>query len=95
MGSRVTESRQDYLPGLLFYLFYTLFDVPCEDTLPLPLGEVAEHSEDGEGKRSPMAASPSQSPAATALPKGEPGSCPPLHSMWTYKTEHIDIDTLR
>ena len=24
---------------------------------------------------------PSQSPAATALPKGEPGGCPPLHSM--------------
>ena len=37
--------------------------------LPLPLGEVAERSEDGEGKR---AAIPSQSPAVTALPEGEP-----------------------
>ena len=25
-------------------------DVPCERPLPLPLGEVAERSEDGEGK---------------------------------------------
>ena len=31
--------------------FYTPFGVPCEHPLPLPLGEVAEHSEDGEGKR--------------------------------------------
>ena len=37
--------------------------------LPLPLGEVAERSEDGEGKR---AAIPSQSPSVTALPEGEP-----------------------
>ena len=37
--------------------------------LPLPLGEVAERSEDGEGKR---AAIPSQSPSLTALPEGEP-----------------------
>ena len=36
--------------------------------LPLPLGEVAERSEDGEGKRR----KPSQSPSVTALPKGEP-----------------------
>jgi len=27
-----------------------LFGVPCEHLLPLPLGEVAERSEDGEGK---------------------------------------------
>ena len=27
-----------------------LFGVPCEHPLPLPLGEVAERSEDGEGK---------------------------------------------
>ena len=26
-------------------------DAPCERPLPLPLGEVAERSEDGEGKR--------------------------------------------
>ena len=29
---------------------YTPSDVPCERPLPLPLGEVAERSEDGEGK---------------------------------------------
>ena len=46
--------------------------------LPLPMGEVAERSEDGEGKqgaapgRSKRAARPSQSPSVTALPKGEP-----------------------
>ena len=28
---------------------YTRSDVPCERPLPLPLGEVAERSEDGEG----------------------------------------------
>ena len=37
--------------------------------LPLPLGEVAERSEDGEGRRLNEAARPSQSPAATALPE--------------------------
>ena len=31
--------------------FYTPFGVPCEHPLPLPLGEVAERSEDGQGKR--------------------------------------------
>ena len=31
--------------------FYTPFGVLCEHPLPLPLGEVAEHSEDGEGKQ--------------------------------------------
>lgn len=31
--------------------FYTPFGVPCEHPLSLPLGEVAEHSEDGEGKQ--------------------------------------------
>ena len=31
--------------------FYTPFGVPCEHPLPLPLGEGAERSEDGEGKR--------------------------------------------
>ena len=30
--------------------FYTPFGVPCEHPLPLPVGEVAERSEDGEGK---------------------------------------------
>ena len=29
---------------------YTRSDVPCVRPLPLPLGEVAERSEDGEGK---------------------------------------------
>ena len=37
--------------------------------LPLPLGEVAERSEDGEGE---SVTRPSQSPAVTALPEGEP-----------------------
>ena len=44
--------------------------------MPLPLGEVAERSEDGEGKRcmcsmvdhAEKAPSPSQSPAVTAVP---------------------------
>jgi hypothetical protein len=41
--------------------------------LPLPMGEVAEHSEDGEGKLNGFhETKPSQSPAVTALPKGEP-----------------------
>ena len=55
--------------------------------MPLPLGEVAERSEDGEGEQkgcktlsvtcgdsSPKggAKGPSQPPAVTALPKGEP-----------------------
>ena len=29
--------------------FYIPIDLLCEYPLPLPLGEVAEHSEDGEG----------------------------------------------
>ena len=53
--------------------------LPCGHPLPLPLGEVAERSEDGEGKRcmcsmvdhAEKAPRPSQSPAVTALPKGE------------------------
>jgi len=32
-------------------LAYIPFGVPHEFPLPLPLGEVAEHSEDGEGKQ--------------------------------------------
>ena len=69
------------------------FDVPREHPLPLPLGEVAERSEDGEGKQCPYpkttpkeiiiqkkAATPSQSPAVTALPKGEPRGCTTLHN---------------
>ena len=54
--------------------------------MPLPLGEVSEQSEDGEGgcgtdekyNAVQTAAQPSQSPAVTALPEGEPrrvGSC--------------------
>ena len=42
----------------------------CRHPLPLPLGEVAERSEDGEG----TGVKPSQSPAVTAPPKGEPRS---------------------
>ena len=94
--------------------------------LPLPSGEVAERSEDGEGRhvkktrrcrhvkkicqwhifsvdlgsyaavasiRTYTALSwiPSQSPSVTALPKGEPRACTPLHSM---KMERIGADTL-
>ena len=47
--------------------------------LPLPLGEAAERSEDGESQceRQPAkkTARPSQSPAVTALPEGEPRAC--------------------
>ena len=43
--------------------------------MPLPMGEVAEHSEVGEGKK---AAIPSQSPTVTALPKGEPRGYTPI-----------------
>ena len=31
--------------------FYTPFGVPREHHLPLPLGEVADRSEDGDGKQ--------------------------------------------
>ena len=56
--------------------------------LPLPLGEVDERSEDGEGRPGAM---PSQSPSVTALPKGEPrgvyrgtknGAHLPCLSLW-------------
>ena len=56
--------------------------------LPLPLGEVAEQSENGEGKPGAM---PSQSPSVTALPEGEPrgvyhgtknGAHLPCLSLW-------------
>ena len=46
--------------------------------LPLPLGEVAEQSEDGEGR---PGAKPSQSPSVTALPKGEPRGCTTARKM--------------
>ena len=39
-----------HIPGGAEPLPYTRSDVPCERPLPLPLGEVAERSEDGEGK---------------------------------------------
>ena len=46
--------------------------------LPLPSGEVAARSADGEGasKRAATLATPSQSPAVTAPPKGEPSRIP-------------------
>ena len=52
--------------------------------LPLPLGEVAERSEDGERNydHTKKPAIPSQSSAVTALPKGEPRATP-LYSMLT------------
>ena len=37
--------------GVMMYLLKKDTGVPCERPLPLPLGEVAERSEDGEGKR--------------------------------------------
>ena len=58
---------------------WEIYFLSCGHPLPLPLGEVAERSEDGEGKRcmcsmidhAEKAPSPSRSPAVTALPKGE------------------------
>ena len=40
-----------HIPGGAEPRPYTPSDVPCERPLPLPLGEVAERSEDGEGKQ--------------------------------------------
>ena len=37
--------------GGMMYLLKKDTGVPCERPLPLPLGEVAERSEDGEGKQ--------------------------------------------
>ena len=71
--------------------------------LPLPVGEVASSSEDGRQITSinrkmlapsqaddvPRGARPSQSPAVTALPKGEP-----RHRILAQEMERICIDTL-
>ena len=72
----------DAVPAL-FYIFYTGIRLKfCAKkllfahSLPLPLGEVTERSEDGEGI--PRLPKPSQSPAATALPEGEPSVFPCL-----------------
>ena len=113
--------------------------VPFPQGIPhVALGEVAERSEDGEGRHvkkicqwhifsvdlsgyaavasflvctalsfssdlggyaavasirtyTALSWMPSQSPAVTALPKGEPRACTPLHSM---KMERIGADTL-
>ena len=46
------------------------------------MGEVAERSEDGEGKK---AAIPSQSPAVTALPEGEPRDCTPHYVAYWHE----------
>ena len=72
--------------------------VPRYHPLPLPLGEVAERSEAGEGKQCPYpkttpkeiiiqkkAATPSQSPAVTVLPRGEPRGCTFLLICWHEK----------
>ena len=45
------------------------FSMPRGYSLPLPLGEVAERSEDGEGR---LGCNTSQSPSVTALPEREP-----------------------
>ena len=50
---------------------------PASRPLPLSMGEVAERSEDGEG----TGAKPSQSPAVTAPPKGEPRTY--WHKKWS------------
>ena len=59
--------------------------MPRERPLPLPMREVAERSEDGEG----TGTKPSQSPAVTAPPKGEP-----RRSMLEREMERIGTDTL-
>ena len=70
------KNRSDLIRGCGRELCEAFIQV--EHLLPLPLGEVAERSEDGEGKQWPArrgvqkAARPSQSPSVTALPEGEP-----------------------
>ena len=60
--------------------------IPRKNPLPLPLGEVAERSEDGEGKwvRKALPACGDSSPRGRA--KGL--------DMLAQETEHIDADTL-
>ena len=47
----VTEGARKTEPGGAEPRPYTPSDVPCERPLPLPEGEVAERSEDEEGKQ--------------------------------------------
>ena len=55
LGQKIRRSPQLPLCGVALtdarMHFYTPFGVPCERPLPFPLGEVAEHSEDGAGKQ--------------------------------------------
>ena len=58
-----------------------LFGVPCEHPLPLPLGEVAERSEDGEGKWGCHTLSVT---FGDSSPKGgAKGACPVIYEKWS------------
>ena len=57
-----------------------LFGVPCEHPLPLPMGEVAERSEDGEGKWGGHTLSVT---FGDSSPKGgAKGACPVIYEKW-------------
>ena len=64
--------------------------IECEHPLPLLLGEVAERSEDGEGKQGCKTLSVT---CGDTLPKGEPRGCTPPPSN-IRKMERICTDTL-
>ena len=64
-----------------------LFGVPCKHPLPLPLGEVAERSEDGEGKWVRKARSVT---FGDSSPRGRAKGL----DMLAQEMEHIDTDTL-
>ena len=49
-NTTVSSSKLQFAELIKAHL-YTPFGVPCEHPLPLPLGEVAERSEDGEGNQ--------------------------------------------
>ena len=58
-----------------------LFGVPCEHPLPLPMGEVAERSEDGEGKWGCHTLSVT---FGDSSPKGgAKGACPVIYEKWS------------
>ena len=62
------KNRSDFFRGCGRELCEAFLD-KLRTFLPLPMGEVAERSEDGEGNNG---RAPSQSPSVTALPMGEP-----------------------
>ena len=58
-----------------------LFGVPCEHPLPLPMGEVAERSEDGEGKWGCHTLSVT---FGDSSPRGgAKGACPVIYEKWS------------